>query len=292
MDLTQKIPLINMVTIGVLALLSVAVPIMAFQISRKRFYARWQSLFPGLACYLIVDYGINNLLILLILNIPGAADLAGQNVVVYSICQCVLSAVASGIGLYLLLKHACRFQPSVGTILMFAAGYATARSVLLIASNAFQTLMVAMTVNRVGLDELVKQAGEDAESLLQAVEPLYQASPADYLAMAADVPLSFLFHAACCIVLYAVFCSKLPRQMIMAVIGLRFLYELPTYLYSAEFLVTSVYVSVLISAVIAVGTGYLAWIVAKRYLMDDMERLKQQKVIKKTFPDFNAHIHK
>lgn len=296
-DLNQTVPTMNMVALAIVIFLSIGLPVYAFLTSKRQFLGKWQTVFYGVADFLIVEFFLSNLVLLALFLIPGF-----QNIVVkYPLPYCILCVVFIGavseIGRYAVLRLSLKDYPRLGTSAMFATGAASAHSLLLITWNALQTLLICMTVNQTGLAELANAAGEDAEEILTTLEPLLSVSWLTYLSSGIDVAANFVLHFGITMICYAVITKNAPTYLIAISVGLRALYELPTYLFTYQILIPTAFVAEICVVLVAAVIGYLGWTIAHNYCIDDIEKLQWDsysggKNKQTPFPKFNENIKK
>jgi len=296
-DLNQTIPLMNMVALAVSIFLSIGIPIYAFLASKRQFMGRWQTIFNGVADFLMVEFFLANLVLFLPFLIPKFQDFVTKYPLPYCILCVILIGVVSEIGRYVLLSFSFKDYPKIGTSAMFATGVATARSLLLITWNAAQSLLVCMTVNQTGLAELAAAAGDGADEMLATLEPLFTVSWLTYLSSGIDVITNFVLHFAISMIFFAVLVKHAPTYLIVLAIGLRALYELPTYLYTYQVLFPTAFIAELCVVLIAAIIGYLGWTIAHKYCAEDIKNLhwnsnNNGKNKQAPFPKFNQNINK
>lgn len=297
LDLNQTIPTMNMVALAVSILLSIGIPIYAFLTSKRQFLGKWQTVFYGVADFLLVEFFLTNLVLFLPFLIPGFQDIVAKQPLLYSILCVIFIGIVSEIGRYVVLSFSLKDYPVIGTGAMFATGIATTRSLLLITWNALQSLLICMTVNQTGLAELAAAAGDDADEMLATLEPLFSVSWLTYLSSGIDVAANFVLHFAVSMIFFAVLTKKAPAYLIGLAAGLRALYELPTYLYTYQVLLPNAFSAEICVVLIAAVIGYLGWTITHKYCADEIEKLhwdsyKGGKNKQAPFPKFNENIKK
>lgn len=297
MDLNQTIPTINMVALAIAIFISIGVPIYVFLLSKRQFLGRWQTIFFGVADYLIIEFFLTNLVLFLPFLIPGFGDLTLKHPALYSILCVILLGAISEVGRYLALGMGLKEYSGIGTAAMFATGVATTRSLLLITWNAVQSLLICMTVNQTGLASLAEAAGDEAETILSTLSPLFSTSSLTYFASGLDVVANFVLHFSMTMIFFAVITRNAPKQLIVIAAGLRALYELPTYLFSYEVLIPSAFAAEILVVIITAVIGWLGWTVAHKYCKEDIDKLhldsySSGKNKSTPFPKFNENIKK
>lgn len=297
LDGNQTIPTINMISLAIVILLSVGIPIYAFFVSKRQFLGKWQTLFFGATNFLLVEFFLTNLILFIPFLIPGFQDIPSKYPLFYSILCVLLVGAISEIGRYILLSLCLKEYPNIGTSAMFATGIATTHSLLLIAWNALQSLLICMTINQTGLQELLTAAGEEAEEMLVNLEPLFTVSWLTYLSSGIHVAANFVLHFSISMIFFAVIKNHAPRYLLGLAIGLRALYELPTYLYTYDILFPTAFISELFVVLIAAAIGYIGWTITHQYCAEDIEKLHWDPYggtpKKQTpFPKFNENIKK
>lgn len=291
-DLARTIPLMTLIAMGITLFLSVAVPIAAFQLCRKRFLAQWQFLFYGIMDFLIVEYLLCNGAVLILFQFRILESFAVNYKFFYILISTVLVSAIAECGRYFFIQIMSRQNLHLGNSFMFSVGTAGARSILLIASSAFQGMTIAMTINSTGLNNLVEAAGENALEMLQTIEPFYTTSPFSYLTTGIDILVSFAFHAALTLIVYIAFTKQLIKLLLPLAITLRILLELPSYMYSYHYLISNIYTAELIILIITGITVFLAFRLIKKYLPDELYQLINKKSTQKSFPKFNKTLPK
>lgn len=291
-DLTRTVPMLSMICLGITCFISIAVPVAAFQIARKRFFGKWQTLLYGAADFLILDFLLCNMVLVGFVLIPGMNDFIETLTPLYVLLTTLIVSAIAEVGRYLMLDMLAKRKTTLGNVMMFATGIAGIRSILMIANNSFQSLTIAMTVNETGLQTLAEAAGDDAEAMLASLEPLFANSPYLYLISGLDVMISFAFHVALSIILYAAVTKRAPKYILPAAVGLRFVYEIPTYLYSYHVVITNLALAEIIAVLATVGAVCLAYYLAKNYLSEDIALIENQKNMKQAFPKFNDRSKK
>lgn len=296
LDANQTIPVLNMIALAIVILLSVGIPIYAFFISKRQFLGRWQTLFFGATNFLLVEFFLTNLVLFLLFLIPNFQDVPVKYPLPYSILCVLLIGAVMEIGRYIILGIALKEYPRIGTSAMFATGTASVYSLLLIAWNALQSLLICMTINQTNMQELIASAGEDAEEMLTALVPLFTVSWLTYLSSGIHVVTNFILHFSISMIFFAVIKNGAPAYLVGLAVGLRALYELPTYLYTYEIL-PSAFLSELCVAAITAGIAYIGWTLTRQYCAEDIENLHwdpygggQKK--QAPFPKFNENIKK
>ena len=297
LDPNQTIPTLNMIALGIVILLSVGIPIYAFLMSKRQFLGRWQLLFFGATNFLVVEFFLTNLIFFLPFLIPGFQDIPAKYPLPYSILCVLLVGAISEIGRYIILGIGLKEYPSIGTSAMFATGTATTHALLLIAWNALQSLLICLTINQTGLQELIAAAGEEADEMLLSLEPLFTVSWLTYLSSGIHVAANFILHFSISMIFFAVIKNNAPTYLLGLAIGLRALYELPTYLYTYGILFPSAFVAELFVVAIAAAIGYIGWKLTHQYCAEDIENLHWDPYggspKKQTpFPKFNENIKK
>ena len=297
LDVNQTIPTINMIALGIVLLLSVGIPIYVFLISKRQFLGKWQLLFFGATNFLIVEFFLTNLILFVPFLIPGFQDIPAKYPLPYSILCVLLVGTISEIGRYIILNIGIKQYPNIGTSAMFATGTATTHALLLIAWNALQSLLICMTINQTGLQTLVTASGQEAEEMLTTLEPLFTVSWLTYLSSGIHVATNFVLHFSFSMIFFAIIKNNAPTYLLGCAIGLRALYELPTYLYTYGILFPSAFVAELCVVAIAAAIGYLGWTITHQYCAEDIEKLHwdpygggQKK--QTPFPKFNENIKK
>lgn len=297
LDLNQTIPTMNLVALAVSIFLSIGIPIYAFLTSKRQFLGKWQTLFLGVADFLMIEFFLTNLILFLPFLIPGFSDIVTNSPLFYSILCVILIGFVGEIGRYFVLGFGIKESPTLGTAAMFATGTASARSFLLITWNALQSFFVCMTVNQTGLAALSEAALEDSEEMLLALEPLFSTSWLTYLSSGIDVAANFVLHFSLTMVLFTVLIKKAPSWLIIVCGGLRALYELPTYLYTYNVLLPSAFVSEVFVVLIAAAIGYFGWKVTHTYCAAEIANLHWDpytggKNRQTPFPKFNENVKK
>ncbi len=297
LDTNQTIPTLNMIALAIVILLSVGIPIYAFLMSRRQFLGRWQPLFFGATNFLLVEFFLTNLILFVPFLIPGFQDIPAKYPLPYSILYVLLVGAISEVGRYIILNFGLKEYPSIGTSAMFATGTATTHSLLLIAWNALQSLLICLTINQTGLQELVSAAGEEAESMLTTLEPLFTVSWLTYLSSGIHVAANFVLHFSISMIFFAIIKNNAPTYFLGLAIGLRALYELPTYMYTYGILFPSAFTAEIAVVAIAAVIGYIGWTITHQYCAKDIENLHwdsygggQKK--QAPFPKFNENIKK
>lgn len=293
----QMIPTVNMIALAIVVLLSVGVPVYAFFISKQQFFGRWQTLFLGVVNFLFVEFFLTNFVLLALCFLPGFQKIPSEYPLPYSILCALFLGIISEVGRYILLGLNLKGYPKIGTSAMFATGTATTHSLLLITWNALQSLLVCMTINQTGLQELIQSSGEEAEEMLAALEPLFTVSWLTYISSGIHVAANFILHFSISMIFFAIVKNHAPRYLLGIAIVLRALYELPTYLYTYGILFSSAFLSEMAVVFIAAVIGYVGWRVTHQYCAEDIENLHwdsygtpQKK--QAPFPKFNENIKK
>lgn len=297
LDVNQTIPTLNMIALGIVILLSVGIPIYAFLVSKRQFLGRWQLLFFGATNFLVIEFFLTNLILFVPFLIPGFQNIPTKYPLLYSILCVLFVGAISEIGRYITLCIGLKEYPNIGTSAMFATGTASTHALILIAWNALQSLLICLTINQTGLQELVTAAGEEAEEMLTTLEPLFTVSWLTYLSSGIHVAANFVLHFSISMIFFAVIKNHAPSYLLGLAIGLRALYELPTYLYTYGILFPSAFVAELCVIAITVLIGYIGWTITHQYCAKDIENLhwdpyggtpKKQA----PFPKFNENIKK
>ncbi len=238
----------------------------------------------------------------IILLLPGMENIANNQTPLFVILLCVMRSAISEAGRFIILSRTHLTYPNLGTPMMFAAGVATTCSLLLVTGVYFQNLTVSMAINENGLHTLLENANEQQAAFLEMVEPLFTTPAAHYIATSLDLPLLFVVHAACSLVLFAVIAGRAPKKYIFFTAALRLLYELPkgfqflgesqdstNAAYSA---LSNIYVSLAVSALAAGCLAYLAWFATKTYMKESLAQLRNDTERAKAFPNFNTNPQK
>lgn len=297
LDGNQTIPVINMIALAIVVLLSIGIPIYAFLMSKRQFLGKWQALFFGVTNFLFIEFFLTNMILLAPFLIPGFQDFPAKYPLPYSILCVLLIGAINEIGRYVILRLGLKEYPAIGTSAMFATGTATTHALLLITWNALQSLLICMTINQTNLQEIIASSGEETEAVLATLEPLFTVSWLTYLSSGIHVAANFVLHFSLSMIFFAVIKNNAPRYLLGLAIGLRALYELPTYLYTYQILFSTAFVSELFVVLITAVIGYLGWTITHQYCAEDIEKLHwdpygggQKK--QAPFPKFNENIKK
>lgn len=282
-DLTQSVPVLSVTFLAVTCFLSLMAPLVAMYLFRKKFRASYQALLYGIADYLTLEYMLCSVLWLLLLLIPVFRSSPASYVIVGLVIGCIVLELGRYLIIGILHKHSFSF----GSLFLFATGIAGMNSIMRITVRSFESFVIAITINDTGLEVLAAEAGENAAAMLQSIEPLLTSEPFIYLMSGLDVFVSFLFHIAVTLLLYAVSANRIQKYFLPVIIGLRFLYELPNYLYSNGVLLTNAYVAEGIAVLITAGTVYLAYHVLTNKMPEELASLTPAEE-KQAFPNFNA----
>lgn len=286
-DLSQYVSVLSVTFLAVTCFLASTVPFVAIYLFRKKFRAEYKALFYGVADYLSLEYMLCRIAWLLLLLIPVFQTSSAA----YIIVGLILASIIMEGGRYFIIGLMKKQEISFGGLFLFAAGVFAANSLINVLVQAFQSFVIAMTINDTGLDVLVQEAGENALAMLQSVEPMLTCSPYIYLMTGLDLFVNLLFHISVTVLLYAVYTGRLQKYYLAAVMGLRFIYELPGYCYSYKIFITNAFLAEAISVVIAAAAAYLAYHVLTVEMPDELGSLTRKEE-KAPFPDFNANIRK
>lgn len=287
-DLTQKIPTATLFFLGIICIVAIALPIFLFQFVRKKFLGNWQTLLFGTIDYLIMEVIVCNLILFGIINIPGVVNFVDNHKFIYILFMVLIVAVVDEIGRYLLLDMSQKRYKGFGNILIFAIGIAGSRSILVTASQSFQSTIMGTSINQTGLSVLVEELGENADQFLQSIQPLLENSSFIYFLSIFDVVITFLFHIALSIIIFAALKNTGKKWMIGLAMFFRFLYELPVQLHSYGIFIKSFYIAEGIVIVVTLIVCYFAWKVTFQYLSEDLEELQKQKA--ENFPKYGSNL--
>lgn len=287
-DLTQYVPVMSVTLLAFTCFFALMVPIVAIFLFRKKFHGNFSALFYGAADYLSVEFMLCQIAWLLLLLIP----IFQSGSPAYIIIGVIVAALLFEGGRYLIMRILVRQNVSFGSVFLFAAGIFAVNSFMNVLTTSFETFVIAITINDTGLETLVAEAGENALDMLHTIEPLLTNHPFIYLMPGLDLFVNLLFHVSASVLIYAVCRSKVPKYYLPVVMGLRFVYELPGYLYSYGLVVTNPYVAEIISVVITVIIAYMAYQITKIEMPDELAALKGENEKQSPFPKFNANVKK
>ena len=286
-DLTQSVPILSVTFLAVTCFMSIAVPLLAVYLFRKKFRAGYQALLYGIADYLTLEYMLCNVLWMLLLLIPVFRTYPSAYIIVGLVIGCIIFEVGRYYIIGLLQKH----NTSFSSLFLFATGISGMNAILRVMVKSFESFVIAITINDTGLEVLAAEAGENALSMLQSIEPMLTCQPFIYLMTGLDVFVNLLFHIAVTILLYAVYTKHIQNYFLPVVIGIRFLYELPGYLYSYGLFITNAYVAEGITVIVTAAAAYLAYRILTAEMPDELASLAPADE-KQAFPKFNANVRK
>lgn len=285
-DLTMSVPVLSVTFLGVTCFLSLTVPLLAVLLFRTKLRSSFQALFYGIADSLALEFMLCNVVWMLLLLIPFLR----AHTAVYIVLALILGCLIFEIGRYLLIGLLKKNNIPFSGLFLFATGISGINSILRVMVPSFESFVIAITVNDVGLETLAAEAGENAVTMLQSLMPMLTCSPAVYLINGLDVFVNLLFHISLTILLYAVCQKRIPDYFLPVTIGIRFLYELPGYLYSYGILITNIYLAEGLSVLIAAAAAYLVYRITVTELPDELASLSSK--ANPVFPDFNANVRK
>lgn len=286
-DLSQYVPVLSVTFLAVTCFLAATVPFVAIYLFRRKFHAEYRALFYGVADYLSLEYMLCRVAWLLLLLIPVFQTSSAA----YIIVGLILASIIMEGGRYILVGVLKKQNISFGGLFLFATGIFAVNSIANVLVQAFQSFVIAITINDTGLDVLAQEAGENALAMLQSVEPMLTCSPYIYLMSGLDLFVNLLFHISVTVLLYAVYTGRLQKYYLWIVMAIRFVYELPGYCYSYGVFITNAFLAEAISVVIAAATAYLAYHVLTVEMPDELNSLIPTEE-KSPFPDFNANVRK
>lgn len=284
-DLTRSVPILSVTFLAVTCFLSIAVPILAVAVFRKQFRSSFKALLYGIADYLTIEYMLCNVIWMLLLLIP----VFRTQTLVYIMTALILGCIIFELGRYFMIGMLNKSQIPFSGLFLFATGISGMNSILRIMVKSFESFVIAITINDTGLDVLAAEAGENAAAMLASVEPMLTCQPFVYLMNGLDVFASLLLHVSVTVILYAVYTKRAQTYFLPVAVGIRFLYELPGYLYSYNIL-TNCYLAEGISVLTAAAAAYLAYHMTMNEMPDELETLLPEQA--QAFPDFNANVKK
>lgn len=287
-DLTRYVPVMSVTLLAFTCFFALMVPIVAIILFRKKFHCSFSALFYGAADYLSVEFMLCQISWLLLLLIPvfQTASLA------YVIVGLIVAALIFEGGRYLLMRMLVRQNVSFGSVFLFATGVFAVNSFMNVLTTSFETFVIAITINDTGLETLAAEAGENAMDMLRTIEPLLDSHPFIYLMPGLDLFVNLLFHISASVLVYAVCRGKVQKHYLPVVMGLRFIYELPGYLYSYGLIITNPYVAEVISVIVTAAIAYMAYHITKIEMPDELTSLKGEDEKQSPFPKFNANVKK
>lgn len=286
-DLTQSVPVLSVTFLAVTCFLSIAVPLLAVYLFRKKFRASFRALLYGIADYLTLEYMLCSALWMLLLLIPVFRAYPIAYILVGLVIGCILLETGRYYMIGLLQKHKLSF----GSLFLFATGISGMNSILRVMVKSFESFVIAITINDTGLEVLAAEAGENALAMLQSIEPMLTCQPFIYLMTGLDVFVNLLFHIAVTFLLYAVYTKRIQNYFLPVIIGIRFLYELPGYFYSYGLIITNAYVAEGITVIVTAAAAYLAYRILTAEMPDELASLIPEDKAQ-AFPDFNANVRK
>lgn len=284
-DLTMSVPVLSVTFLAVTCFLSVTVPILAIYLFRRKLHSSFQGLLFGIADGLTLEYMLCNILWMLLLLIP----LFRTQPLAYIIVGLILGCLIFESGRYYMISLLQKYHVPFSGLFLFAAGVSGINSILRVTVTSFESFVIAITINDTGLEVLAREAGENAAAMLESIQPMLTCQPYVYLINGLDVFVNLLFHISATILVYAIFTKRLPNYFLPIMIGLRFLFELPGYLYTYG-IITNVYLAEAITVLITAATAYFAYRTATIEMPDELATLAPLQ--KQAFPDFNANIRK
>lgn len=268
-DLTRYVPVMSVTFLAFTCFFALVVPLMAVYLCRSKLRASFQGLLYGFADYLSLEYMLCDFVWILLLFLPVFKN----NSVLYLIVGLILSSILFEVGRYYIIGILQKKNVSFSTVLLFAVTVSGLNSILRILVQAFETFLIAIAINDTGLETLVAEAGEHASDMLQTIEPLLSSPSFLYLMSGFDVFVNLLFHIAITVILYAVFTKRIPNYFLPLTVGIRFLYELPGYLYSYDLLITNPYLAELISIGVTAAVSVTAYRIAMSELQEELASL-------------------
>lgn len=287
-DLTRYVPIMSVTFLAFTCFFALVVPIVAIVWFRKKFHGSLSALFYGAADYLSVEFMLCQIAWVLLLLIP----VFQADTLAYVIVGVIAATLIFEFGRYLLMRMLVRQNISFGSIFLFAAGIFAVNSFLNVLTTSFETFVIAITINDTGLETLVAEAGENAMEMLRTIEPMLDSHPFIYLMPGLDLFVNLLFHVSASVLIYAVCRGKAQKHYLPVVMGLRFVYELPGYLYSYRLIITNAYIAELISVAVTVIIAYMAYHITKIELQDELASLTETDTKQSPFPKFNANVKK
>lgn len=268
-DLTRYVPVMSVTFLAFTCFFALVVPLVAVYICRSKLRASFQGLLFGIADYLSLEYMLCSILWMLLLLVP----LFQNNSLIYIIVGLILGCIIFEVGRYYIIGILQKKNVSFSSVILFGVTVSGMNSILRVLVQAFETFVIAITINDTGLETLAKEAGENALEMLQTIEPMLDCPPFIYLMSGLDVFVNLLFHIAVTVILYAVFTKRAPNYFLPVTVGIRFLYELPGYLYSYNLIITNAYVAELISVAVTIVTAVLAYRIAMAEMPEEIASL-------------------
>ncbi len=285
-DLTRSVPVLSVTFLAITCFLSITVPVLALYIFRRKYRSSFRALLIGIADGLTLEYMLCNVIWMLLLLIPFIQS----SPLAYIFIGIILGCVIFEGGRYLMIGLMERYQIPFSGLFLLATGISGTNSLLRTSIKSFESFVIAITINDTGLETLAAEAGENAVTMLQAIEPMLTCQPYVYLMNGLDVFVNLLFHVSACVLLYGVYHKRLPNYYLPVTAGLRLFYELPGYLYTYGQIITNAYLAEGISILAAAGIAYLAYQAATTKMPDKLASLTPEG--NQAFPDFNANIRK
>lgn len=283
-DLSRTVPAMTVTYLAFTCFFAVVVPLLGAYICKKKFRGKLHAFFYGVSDYLVMEYMLCNLVLVGLLLIPGLGTSLESTPILYILTAAALTSVIFEAGRYFILGVVKKYDLTLANVFIFSVGTAGAFSIFKIASSAFQSMVVAFTINDAGLPQLVEEAGENAESLLALIDPLISNPSYIYLINGIDTLLAFVFHLAMSVILFVALKKEGPRHLLAIAVGIRFLYELPGYFLAYSIIFTNAVLAEAVILMITAGAGYFAYKLAFEYLAHEIDALTQKE--QSPFPKF------
>lgn len=264
----QTIPEMTITHMGAAATICFIAPflvLMAYKRNNPKIKVLRPTLY-GIIIYLAFGGALLQVLHTLILGIsPALADTIMSSPWIYTIYSGLMAALVEGFARYFGFRLLAKEPMGSSTPILFGTGYGGAGLVMNGAISLLNAVMMATTINALGVEGVLADAGDLTASVQATVDSLLQTGPIFYYVSAVEQILFFALQIILSILTYCAVTKPEVRYLLPVSMALHFLTGILSGLYQNG-VITNVYVLLALLAGYLVVVGLYARTMYRRHV--------------------------
>lgn len=270
----QTIPDFTITMIGTAATLCFLLPILVLIAYKRNSRGRIRPCIYGVLFFMVFAGMLEQILHLLVLGLDTPLS---RLILSSSWGYAIYGGLAAGlfeetarfIAFHLLKKE----SPDKTTPIMYGIGHGGAEAILIGAFSLLNTMILAVSLNAMGADAMLENAGETAASLQATIDVLTSTAPSMYMISALERTIAFALQVALSVLVYCSVMKKEVRWLFPVAIFLHFLIDILAGLYQTG-LITNIYLLEGIVAAYTLGVAFFARQMYRKYVPDSSDIVK------------------
>ena len=233
-DLTQTVPTQTVTYLGAVGMLIISTIIILMFIFFKRYKARVMPLLLGILSYFLFGFIGYNLIIALMIKLPGFEVAYTNNKAVFTVIFLVIFVSLFTLARIISMKIMYPNYDRPGDVLIFGLGIGMCDALLYVWSSITLTVW-AGAINSSGLTELFKDfSQEDMISNYNSFALLFTAPSILWILLCISSMIDVLLNCILAILIFGVVSKKIPTWWYAASAAINFLVILPFQLYEGS----------------------------------------------------------